>query len=236
MPKFAVYYVPDINTEFYRLGSEILGYDVRRSQDCSISPELKFKLNQYDQLWTKAARPYGFHLTIGDSIEFMIGDLYQIESELEAILKCFAPSDIFQLRKHESDFIPNWGEPIVLRYDPNDHLRTLHTLVVSRINTLGIGSGYLRSYLNNPDKYAQEPHNILRTLKFYSPFVFSDFKPHFSLFNPYTGSDRDSLVANLTELFDEFTEFTINSICLMVQRDPQESWSIYREFSTSSSS
>ncbi len=29
MPRFAVYYVPPKESEFYRLGSQIVGYDVR---------------------------------------------------------------------------------------------------------------------------------------------------------------------------------------------------------------
>ena len=230
MAKFAVYYVPDAQDEFYQLGSEILRYDVRARKACPISEQLKRRLGQYNQFWAKDAQPYGFHLTIGDSIEFIIGDMNRIDSELEAVLKCFAPSDRFQLRKPESDFIPNWGPSIVLRYEPNENLRTLHTLVVSRINTLGIGSDYLRRYLNKPDEYANESYKASRILKFYSPFVFGDFKPHFSLFNPYTGSKRASLIANLQKLFDKFTNFTFNSICLMVQLDDQEKWSIYREF------
>ena len=235
MPRFAVYYSPAVDKadsksfEFYHLGSSILGYDVRADAPAPMPAQVRGKLGEFDPAWQTYARSYGFHLTIGDAIDFYLGDLHQVEAELLAILNCFAPSEEFKLEQ-SSEFVPDWGPPIVLRYDPNEHLRALHALVVSRINTIGTGSTLLRRYLEHPDQYVDEPHKASRILKFYSPRILGDYHPHFTLLNPYTGTDRAPLVRVLEQLFATFTEFTLNSICLLVQRSAEENWIIYKEF------
>jgi hypothetical protein len=235
MPKFAVYYIPEVEEvnskyfKFYQLGSSILGYDVRAGDRVPMAPALRAKLGEFDPAWQANAQPYGFHLTIGDAIDFNTGDLQQIEAELVAILNCFAASDKFELEQ-SSDFIPDWGAPIVLRYDPNEHLRALHLLVISCINTIGTGSSLLRRYLEDPNQYANEPHQAARTLKFYSPRILGDYHPHFTLLNPYSGSDRTALVRALKQVFEAFTKFTVNSICLSVQDSAEKNWTIYKEF------
>ena len=235
MPKFAVYYIPEVDKanskyfKFYHLGSSILGYDVRAGDPVPMPSELRAKLGEFDPAWQTCAQSYGFHLTIGDAIDFNFGDLHQIEAELLAILNCFASSEKFKLEQ-SSDFVPDWGAPIVLRYDPNEHLRALHALVVSRINTIGTGSRLLRRYLEHPNQYINEPHKASRILKFYSPRILGDFYPHFTLLNPYTGTNRTALVRALKQVFDKFTKFTVNSICLLVQYSAEKNWIIYKEF------
>jgi hypothetical protein len=97
MPKFTVYYIPETTSQCYRLGSSILGYDIRKEEPAELLPEIRAALPTLDPAWRQEARPYGFHLTIGDSIEFRTGDLYHIVSEVEGIVQCFAPHDQFIL-------------------------------------------------------------------------------------------------------------------------------------------
>ena len=72
MPKFAIYYIPDADSEFYSLGSAILGYDVRQEKLLNIPAKMKSNLGDIDPEWLTSAQKYGFHLTIGDSIDFEI--------------------------------------------------------------------------------------------------------------------------------------------------------------------
>lgn len=231
MPKFAVYYVPEIDSDFYQLGSSILGYDIRRRKLQPQTAMIKAKVGEIDPHWQTSARPFGFHLTIGDSILFEPDKLSKIEAEMQLILDCFAPDEAFELTRNKSRFIPDWGPPIVLRYDPNEHLRNFHALVVSRINTMGIGSGYLKRYQENPDRYVYKPHIATRIEKFFSPHILGGFKPHFTLLNPYKGPNRSELVQKLEEMFIEFDKFTVNTICLLVQDNPTENWVIHKEYS-----
>ena len=69
MPKFAVYdSLPQEDDPFYRLGTQILGYDVRAR---TLVPSSSFQesLGQLDEAWTAISQPYGFHLTISDAID-----------------------------------------------------------------------------------------------------------------------------------------------------------------------
>lgn len=230
MPKFAVYYVPLIEDDFYRLGTSILGYDVRARKPVQMPEKLQDLLDNPD--WVKKARPYGFHLTIGDAIDFAPGDIQLIERELDELLHCFAPQHRFTLQRRGDDFVTFWGQRqvVVLRYDPNDYLQMLHTLVVARLHTLGSGSSYLERYLKNPGQYAERPHQAQKIRKFYRPTVLDEYAPHFTLLNPYTGDRHDELARTFSEMFGGFSHITLDSICLLLHTNENENWEIYREY------
>jgi hypothetical protein len=232
MPKFAVYYVPQAEDDFYRLGTSILGYDVRARKPIPMPDELQKRLGDFDQDWTQVAQPYGFHLTIGDAIDFDFGDISSVEREIDEILNCFAPRHTFTLRRRKNNFVKFWREKtiVVLRYNPNDYLTMLHTLVTARVNPLGNGSGYLQRYLKDPSQYANRPYRAQRILKFYSPTVLDSYAPHFTLLNPYTGQEHDRLAHIFSEMFEPFSRITLDSICLLVQMNKDAKWEIYREF------
>jgi hypothetical protein len=83
MPKFAVYYVPEEGDELYRLGSSVVGYDIRKRETVQTLGELQH-ISSFTDHWVQKARPYGFHLTIGDSIDFEFGKIAKIEkSQIE---------------------------------------------------------------------------------------------------------------------------------------------------------
>ena len=237
MPKFAVYYIPRAEDEFYRRATEILGYDVRARKPVQMSEEQKecfHCLGDFVEDWVKDARPYGFHLTISDAIDFNFGDLPFIENEINDILNCFIPENHFTLQCRKNDFVTSWrvrnGDAVVLRYDPNDYLKVLHTLVVARIHTLGVGSGYLQRYLKDPSQYMEQPYLVHRIRKFYSPMVLDSYSPHFTLLNPYIGKDHYELSRLFSEMFGKFSEIRVDSICLLLQMSEDENWQIYREY------
>ena len=233
MPKFAVYYVPQAEDDFYRLGTSILGYDVRARGPVSMPRPLQERLGGYNPDWGKAARPYGFHLTIGDAIDFALDDVLAIEREIDEILKCFAPRHTFSLQRREDDFVTFWGqrqEVVVLRYNPNPHLTMLHTLIVARVNPLGTGSGYLQKYLQDPAQYVHQPHQAQRIKKFYSPTVLDSYAPHFTLLNPYSGQDHARLARVFSEMFGRFSSVTLGSVCLLLKLRQDKEWEIHREF------
>jgi 2'-5' RNA ligase len=96
---------------------------------------------------------------------------------------------------------------------------------------MGTGSGYLDRYLENPEQYVDEVYKASRIRKFYSPFILGNFAPHFTLLSSYKGANRrPELVQKFERIFSEFTEFTVNSICLLVQYRTDENWVIYKEF------
>jgi hypothetical protein len=229
MPKFAVYFIPAESDELYRLGSSVVGYDVRKRAAAPL-PEALRQIPGFTEQWIARASPYGFHLTIGDAIEFDIGRIARIEEEIADLLGCFDPANELTLRRCQESFVTFWGPAVVLRYDPNDALKLLHAVIAARVHPLGSGSGYLRRYLEDPDTEAAWPHRARRILKFYSPTIFDSYSPHFTVLNPHDGESSDRLAQFFTEAFAGFEEIVLRSICLLVQPADGENWRIYREF------
>jgi hypothetical protein len=233
MPKFAVYYVPPAEDDFYRLGTSILGYDVRARESLQMPQALQSRLGGFDQEWVEYAQPFGFHLTIGDALDCDFDDILAVEREIEDILNCFDPAHLFTLQRPEEKFVTFWGdrrETLVLQYDPNDTLKMFHALIVARVNPRGIGSGYVRQYFADPSRYKGRLHQAHRIRKFYSPFILDAYQPHFTLLNPYRGRDHERLERVFAELFGGFSFMTLESICLLVQMGEGGNWRIYREF------
>jgi hypothetical protein len=108
MPKFAVYYVPEETNELYRLGSSVVGYDIRKCEPVHTLEALRCIPHFTDQ-WVTKAKPYGFHLTIGDSIDFNVGEIARIEKEIIDLLGCFNPEHDFALHRRRDDFVTFWG-------------------------------------------------------------------------------------------------------------------------------
>lgn len=236
MPKFAVYYVPGPEDEFYQLATSLLGYDVRARQDAPLPSDLQAQFGQVqvEPEWSIHSRPFGLHLTITDSLACDWAALPKVERELENLLACFDPSHPFTLQRRADIPVGSWGRPgklsMVLLYEPNEYLRILHTLLVARINSFGTGSGYLQNYLTHPRKHEMPAHRAQQIRLFYSPTVLDNWTPHFTIFNPYTGDEPEQIASLLANIFEPFKHFTMRSVCLFLLPDEQSSWQIYREF------
>ena len=220
MPKFAVYFIP--KDSFYELGSRILGYDIRGRSLIN---------SEFNPQWNRLAQPYGFHLTIGDAIDFQTDKLSSIEQELELILKYFNPKNTFELQAHPDKFITRLGkkkEVVALRYTPNIPLACFHSLVATRLNPLGTGSGYL-SELEQQESLLED-QNYYRIKHFYSPYILDSYRPHFTLFNPFSGNDFATIERELKDKFSAFHKLTVDSVCLVIQPKAGQNWEIYREF------
>lgn len=233
MPKFAVYYVPQANDPFYRLGSQILGYDSRARTLVPLPSDIRESLGQFDAAWTATSRPYGFHLTISEAIDCHWATIPSLERELADLLACFDPTHPFVLQRHSEGPVGIWGEKgkrsLVLLYEPNEHLCMLHTLIVARINSQGTGSSYLKRYFTHHE-WELPPHEVQQLRLFYSPKVFGNWCPHFTLLNPYTGEDASLMASRLAHLFAPYEQITVQAVCLLIQAHDEANWQIYREF------
>jgi hypothetical protein len=54
----------------------------------------------------------------------------------------------------------------------------------------------------NPEQFS--PHEIHRALHFHYPYIFDDFRPHYTLLNPYTGDEHQQIANVLHNVFDGF--------------------------------
>ncbi len=232
MEKFAVYFIPD--GEFYDLGSSIVGYDIRTPEKQTLRrPGVRRMLPGFSEEWTSRCKQYGFHMTVTDAIELEVGTVVAVEHEIEDILGCFSPRNLWTLTALEGklvDFFGHEKNAVVLRYQPSESLKILQAVLVSCLNPMGLGSGYLRRYLRNPQKEAKKPYHAARIKKFFSPTIFDSYSPHFTLLDPYTGQDRKALSTAITRVFSKHNKIPVSGLCLVVQFAPDENWVIHKEF------
>ena len=231
MPKFAVYYIPPGKSPLYKLGSAMLGYDIRNRKKIP-RPAALTAFHGFHEEWQRKARPYGFHLTIGDSIDFKPGKMAAIERELEELLGCFKPDSVFRLDRIPSKYVGFRDTAVVVNYQPNDNMKILHTIIASRLHPMGTGSGYLERFLKNPG-ILEKPHHVQRTLKFFSHTVFDSYSPHFTLLNPFRGArrDRSRIIAFFKARLRAYQkQIRLASICLCLQMRQDEEWIIHMEF------
>ncbi|MHA1939079.1 MAG: DUF1045 domain-containing protein [Candidatus Thorarchaeota archaeon] len=231
MPKFAVYYVA-LPNEFYHQGSAIVGYDLRTRQQAEMTQQLRHQID-YDPSWNQNTRTFGFHCTIGCSLDFDYAHLHAIEQEIEDLLNCLNPDNPFLLHQAETPIVFFGKDPqvVVIHYEANVYLQILHTLVTARMQPFGTNSRYLRAFLANPERYHQQPFKAQKILKFYyHPFILDDYSPHFTLFHPYSGNNQATIEQHFIKLFQPYQEIQVNSICLVIQQRDDAPYEIYREF------
>ncbi len=116
-----------------------------------------------------------------------------------------------------------------LLYEPNVTLSMLHALLVGCINPMGKGSGYLHEYLK--DSGSLRPQAAQQIQLFFSPNILDNWTPHFTLLNPYIGTDPASMASRLGRVSEAYSTLTIQSLCLLVQERNDANWFIYREVS-----
>lgn len=232
MPLFAVYYVPDAGHDLYRLGSSILGYDVRARQRVPLSEELRAGLGAIEPAWVERSRKYGFHMTISDLIELNYGDLFTVEREIEDILSCFDPANPFALTRHPDRPVTLWGQhhgALTLNYMPSSQLLVFHTLIVACLSHLSGGTTWQKSYADDPSQYAGQPYAVNKIRRFGTFRGLDTWSPHFTLLNPYTGQESDRITRVASAVFEPFSDLVLSSVCLLKMRDAGW-WEIHREF------
>lgn len=81
-------------------------------------------------------------------------------------------------------------------------------------------------------KYTANPHlrRFRRLLKEkIRPRSRGQWKPHFTLFDPYTGRRGGAVKKYLEEEFSEYSPLNVESVCLVVQRDGDPNFNIFQE-------
>lgn len=232
MAKFAVYIIPPAETTFYQRGSDILGYDVRQGVFLPEDNPTRAALPAFDNAWVQRPQVYGFHVTTGYSLYFERDRLPEIEAEIENVIGCMTLALDYVLTPDPDERIPFWnGDIVVLRYHPNAALSLLHTLLVARVNPYGTASNisWRLDALTDDEIAALDPVYVRRVRQYYTPYIFDGWTPHFTLMQPYTGTQPGAMRAALADLFAP-VPVPVTSICLLLMEDNETHYRLYREF------
>lgn len=217
--RFAVYFVPPAGSEQYRLGSALLGYDLRARKALPLPDFLRPE-------WQTSASPYGFHLTVVEGFYTDSERLGDIERETRACLACLSPGADISLG---GGHIEAWdeGETWVQRFTPSPALLVLHTLLLSRLSVFVTASPFAGEVAagNYRRPFEQARMNLLHT-----PRGLDSFQPHFTLVQPYGGAEPDELRARLDALTRPHARLTISALALCFKPQGESHWQVRREF------
>jgi hypothetical protein len=226
-----MYYIPPAEHVIYRVGTEILGYDIRAGKILPEENDTRAALPSFTPDWVRDAQEYGLHMTTAGTFEYDPATL-SMETLIEAcdiIMNCFDPAKPMVLTQHQPDFI--WqGGFTGLRYDANLAFQTLHTALCTYLPRYGVNSRPMRRLQDDPNAFDGAPHMAHRTQHFFTPYIFDDFLPHFTLLNPYTGDAPDAIREALIDMVGDVEQVTVESMCLVRLRDDHTHYEIVHEF------
>ena len=224
--RFGLYLIPQLST-FYEMGSAIVGYDIRFKQKVNqpkfIHPE-----------WVSVNNQFGFHATLTDAITINEARLPEIINKTKELHACFKPNNQYILTKKRIGFWRKDSDIIVLLMKANRNIEMLHDVLVTGLHPLGSGSEYFEQYTYNRTSFTPNSPSALQKLqKFYSPYIFDEFIPHFTLINPYTGpTDKRSIIEQeLDQQFKDIRGITFDTLTLVTQSVGSSHFQIAHEFS-----
>lgn len=217
--RFGLYFIPE--GAFYQAGSSVVGYDVRGQREVDLPDFI-------DPAWHVLSGQYGFHATITDAIIIAEEKLPEVMAKAKKLLECFDPANRYLFTK---DYVGFWSgsNQAALVVKPNRNVEMLHDVLVASLHPLGTGSEYTQKQGRLPDSPAAKKK--LET--FYSPYIFDDFAPHFTCFNPYSGpaEAREEIEAKLETFFGGFNEIEMNRLAFVVQKEGEAHFRIEKELS-----
>lgn len=224
MARFAVYYIPQ-KSKLYDTGSSLVGYDIRGQQTVAQPAFTKPE-------WAPDHGQFGFHVTITDAVDVDDDQIEVISSRIADLLKCFRPGLEYTLTPDRIGFWRDSSNAAVMVLRPNRSVEMLHDVLVTDLHSRGKGSDYTRRYAANPGAFTSET-DIHRVKTLFGPYIFDDFVPHFTCLESFTGSgqERAAMEDELRKTLAGVDTLTLDTVCLVVQRDGEEHFSIYKEFS-----
>lgn len=217
---FALYFIPPVNSDLYKFGSQILGYDVREEQ---------LEKSAWHEL-VGNGRYFGFHLTLCDALYFYnTTEIKHVWAEVEFLLKHFRPFDLTDLRL-EAD-LPDSKSISLAVTDPSGNLEALHHEFVHRIYRRSAASNY--SLGLTPTLRDQ---NIQRTRlmieRYRVPYILQKFQPHFTLLSNIRPEEQKKIYRDLTQIFSQQVQdrtIRVEKLSIMSCRKPNTPWKIERE-------
>lgn len=196
----AVYATADAGSDFYRHGSELLGYDLLAGREVAGDREARFF-----QKHAGYARQYGFHLTVCDVMYLEASQLPVVLAELREIA---AGVHRFELEVREIGDGQFGRDSIALACaEASGYLEKLLAEVTVHIRPMALGTNFsldaevlaARSTLTARDRVMLEAYQ--------SPYVFSRFVPHFTLASPAAPippADRERLLRIVADRFGRY--------------------------------
>ena len=220
--RFAVYLCPPATSEYYRLGSQTLGYDVRARREVPLPADLRPE-------WQALAGPYGFHLTLVEGFYCAPESLPEIETELRACMASLSPGADLALHGGR---VEAWrgGEVLAQVFRPSPGLLMLHAFLLARLARFVSHSPFADEVLAYPERYASAWERA-RLKLLHTPRGLDDYEPHYTLADPYGGgpAEAEALRARLDALMTPWAEQSYDAVALFVKPEGEARWQLWAD-------
>lgn len=216
----ALFFIPPQHSALYRFGSEVLGYDVRRSE------RRQTPWSQH----VRGAGAFGFHLTMADVLYFANqAQVAAIKAEVAFLLRDFQPIVLGDLKLRES--FPSARAVGISVSDPTGALEALHAELVHRVYARSAASNYSlrRAPRDRDGNYSRAQFMIHR---YRAPYILRKFDPHFTLLDTVTQTEQPQCVEKLQAQFRQAVEFepiAMESLAVMTGPAADGCWRIDSE-------
>lgn len=221
--RFAIYFIPDRGA-LYDAGSRLLGYDIRDGK-----PVVTYDF--IEPAWSEMVAPYGFHLTITDTIDIEDDLLPELRRLTETLVRCFKHENRYEITFQGISF---WSSRhLVAAFSPSPELQLLHNVLVASLAPLGSGSEYTLQFSRGELSFPPTSAGPAKIQRFYSPYIFEDFRPHFTCLHSSTEiskEHRSSLQARVIDVLPIPPVMAIHKIALVIRQAHESHYQIDSEF------
>ena len=222
--RYAVYFVPATETELYRFGSSVIGYDCYRVANVPWPSELLSDIPAWDEL-TREPRTYGFHATLKAPFR-LVADA--CERDLCATLdRLAAELDVAPVFQPRVDLIDGFVAIV-----PDEMPLALSDLADACVRTFEP----FRASLSERERARRlaaglDPAQIVNLDQWGYPYVFSDFRFHMTLTGRLPPQQAGDIRARLTRLFHQAIgtrPIVVDRLALLRQARPGDVFEVVR--------
>ncbi|MGA4994386.1 DUF1045 domain-containing protein [Nonomuraea bangladeshensis] len=223
----AVYIIPSAESDIYRFGSSVLGYDIYEERDIAAHGPIA----SVRPLVGEAAS-YGFHATLADALYFSSEQqVERVRAEVNFLAQEFQP---FHLRGMELDISEHDPRALVIRAeDTSGVVEAIHHELVHRVYRIAVSSTYLAGRTRKALP-ANDSRSQLMLNRYGSPFILNNFRLHFTVCGslPDPEAEREAAVDALRQQFDKVVDKSVevDKLVLVVKRPGEERWTIEGSF------
>lgn len=213
---FAVFFVPSEDSDLYKFGSAVIGYDVRSRQ----------QVDSQWQAYVGQAAQFGIHLTICDALYFRNNaEVVSAIAEVIYLAKEFSAFELRHLRlKHD---YPRKDQVAISIVDASDELHSLHSELVHRLYRRAVASDYTLKHASIDQGIAGNGLHMMN--RYHAPFILNRFQPHFTLFSNCGSEDWKRCKKDLDTLFTPRVSrcnVTVDRLAIMGRSAQDGKWSI----------
>lgn len=224
--EFGVYFVPEENSDFYKKGSEIVGYDIRNRRDVCYDV---IGCSCVEDRWRASSKKFGLHMTLTDIVTINESQLPKLIRRVANIFHEVIKEHPIGVKCSSIDVIGDRKNVLGINVEKTEHLQYLHESLVE-IQKEGRSSHYTRKILTDPkweNTLTEEQKSNMQ--KYLSPYILKEFVPHFTLFDPISSRNTEKMMEEIERIMNLPFTLTLQRLSIVTKCHDDNYFSIYDE-------